>query len=145
MPTTGDCVASKITAAQRKQFLAELAEGNSPEKSARVAGTSRRSVGRLRQGDEAFALDYADAYESGVDLIEQKLLDIAAGRDPGKAHQVTALCAVLNARRSEFYRNGNRVALSAKEGAGGTIEVRLSFDPVGSGNGHRPGVVRAPS
>lgn len=96
-------MASKITAVQRKDFLKILAEGDKPEKAARAVGTTRRSFLRLRQEDEAFALAYDDAYEAGMDMIEQRLVDIAKGAD-AKNPQVMALLAVLNARRSEFYR-----------------------------------------
>lgn len=88
----------------REVFLENLRQGNSPEKSARAAATSRRTINRLRQSDEQFAVDYNDAYESGLDMIEQALFDAATGREKATSAQVTAACAILNARRPQFYK-----------------------------------------
>jgi hypothetical protein len=115
LPTKeGRALASRITAAQRETFLASLAEGNSPEKAARSAETSRRSILRLRQQDEHFKLEYHDAYEAGVDMVEQALLDMAVGREQPNAARVAASCAVLNARRSDLYRRNARIEHEVK-------------------------------
>ena len=93
-----------LTDEQQEVFLLALREGNSPEKAARAADTSRRTVNRVRQADEQFALDYDDAYESGLDMVEQVLFDVAAGREQANSARVTATCAILNARRPSFYK-----------------------------------------
>lgn len=102
-------MASKITTDQREVFLQHLRDGNSPEKAARAAATSRRSILRLRQEDEKFAVAYADAYQSGLDMVEQSLLDMAVGRETPNAARVASACAVLNARRSDLYRRNAKV------------------------------------
>lgn len=109
---------TRITARQRSLFLARLREGDSLEQAAREATGkpgSRRSFHRLRQADEKFAVEVADAQDSGIDMLEQRLVDIATGKvEVRNMAQVTACFGVLRARRPAVWRESHRPEQQAR-------------------------------
>jgi hypothetical protein len=55
---------------RRRRFLEELAKGWSVSKAAQTAGVSRAQIYRWRTEDPQFATDWNEAYEVGVDALE---------------------------------------------------------------------------
>ncbi len=108
---------SSVTTEAKAAFLAALREGATFEVAARSAGTSRRSLLRLRQADERFALDVDEAADAGCDMLEQQLVKYGTGEAPIKnAAQVTALFGVLRKRRPEQWREQQRLDLGGVKG-----------------------------
>ena len=55
---------------RRRRFLEELARGWSVSKAAQTSGVSRAQIYRWRKEDPQFAADWNEAYEVGVDVLE---------------------------------------------------------------------------
>ena len=53
----------------KRRFLEELRRGSTVGEAARAAGIGRRTAYDLRQRDETFAVDWADAIEEGTDHL----------------------------------------------------------------------------
>ncbi|MBI1188298.1 MAG: terminase [Alphaproteobacteria bacterium] len=116
----------------RGLFLAKLRTGASVTAAAKIAGVGRATVYRWRDEDEAFAAAWADAYESGTDLLEDEARRRALegvekpvfykGVVVGHVREFsdTMMAMQLNARRPEKYRVNHKV-----EHAGA---VTLRFD-----------------
>lgn len=94
-----------LTKRQREHYVSELANGATHEAAARAAGRPRTTFKRLRQRDEAFALEVDEACDRGTEMVEQQLVDIAFGRVEAKnTAQVTACFGLLRKRRPDLWR-----------------------------------------
>lgn len=80
----------------KRRFLEELRRGSTVGEAARAAGIGRRTAYDLRQRDETFAVDWADAIEEGTDHL------IAAARKRAIDGSDTLLMFLIKARRPEF-------------------------------------------
>jgi len=101
----------------RGRFIAELALGGTVSAACQAAGIGRRTAYDLRQRDEGFALEWADAIEAGTDVLEQEAFRRAVqgtertiyGKD-GEVRGVECtysdrlLELLLKARRPHVYR-----------------------------------------
>ncbi|GIV14871.1 MAG: hypothetical protein KatS3mg022_0306 [Armatimonadota bacterium] len=84
-------------------FLLALARGCSVTAACKIAGISRQHAYRCRARSERFAAQWADAWESGTDALEDEAVRRAlAGSD-------TLLMFMLKARRPEKFRDNVRV------------------------------------
>ena len=102
-PNAAKAVRVRRDAERREQVLAALREGAECSEAAKAAGTTRQTVYRWRQADEAFAVAYADAVEQGTEVLES----VARKRAVGGSD--TLLIFLLKARRPEKYRDTVRV------------------------------------
>ena len=98
-----------ITKRHRDAYLAALRLGSTHEAAAQAAGKSRAGFKDLRQRDEAFAVEVAEAADAGCEAVEQQLVKIAFGTIEAKSTaQVTACFGILRARRPEVWRENYR-------------------------------------
>lgn len=118
---------SRITVAQKRKFLAFLAEGGSIEAAARAAGANARRFFTLRQNDPVFAEAVAEAMEAGADMAEQRMWDYALGRVEVKSMApVTALFGILKARRPRVWAERHQAAALDQPGVPDLANFDLS-------------------
>ena len=116
---------TNATPKKRKAFLKCLANGDSVQNSANVAGVARGTVYRWRQEDESFAADWDMALDSGVDRLEDEAYKRALdGSD-------TLLIFLLKSKRPGVYSEKLRQEISGPNG--GPVQVqkieRCIIDP----------------
>lgn len=95
--------------AARAKFLAALAEGYSVTAAASRAGVHRRTAYWHRAQDPGFAGEWDDAWESGTDALEDRLLELTKGPSG-----FLPTIAALRARRPEKYRDNSKVEVVGK-------------------------------
>lgn len=111
--------------AWRPKFLAALADSCNVTHSARLAGIGRTALYEARAADPAFAAEWDDAIEQGIEALE------LAVRERAKATSDTLAIFLLKAHRPEKYREMKEVQQS------GTVRVIVERKdrPIDSGTG----------
>jgi hypothetical protein len=121
----------------RADFLAGLADGQTVGRAAQRAGRDPRRFYELRNGDESFSVEWAEALEQGTQLIEDELRQRAVEgwsealeeyRD-GQLVRVTKtrryspalLIFLLKSRRPDVYRDSAVVRVTGHDG--GPVQV----------------------
>jgi hypothetical protein len=104
----------RITAAQKRKFIAALTKVPSVKHAAIAAGFSRRTAYDLRRNDEEFNQDWLAAISASVDEVETRAFELALkGEDQVAANLITFL---LRCHKPEVYRERIEAAV-----AGGVI------------------------
>lgn len=124
----------RISKAERQRFLEGLEQGFSIAAAARLTGHSRQRYYELRAEDEGFARAWLEALETGTDLIEDRLREIALNGvtevTRNAAGEVVStrvrddpnsLWRIAIARRPEVWSEKRRLELSGSDG--GPLEV----------------------
>jgi len=96
----------KLTTEKRQIFLDELAAGNSVTSGARLISVSTVALYKLRHNDAEFASKWAEALESGTDILEDEAVRRA------KDGSDTLLIFLLKGRRPAKYREHVRVTVT---------------------------------
>jgi len=128
-----------VTDEHRERFLAGLRDALTVSGASEVVGVARQRFYELRAADEGFAQAWADAWETGTDLLEDELKRRAMGYDEttfdgeGRVlrrvhrYDTVAMVALLKARRPELYRdNGSPsgpVTIVLQSAFGGVPEI----------------------
>lgn len=131
-------MAERITRQHRGTFLEQLAQGFSVTRAATESGVNVRRWYELRDSDEAFREEWADAYASGTDFLRDELRrravegadDFRLDRD-GKEHRLKVysdrLLELELRRRDESYRERQQVELNAR--VRGELDVGVRIEP----------------
>lgn len=92
----------RLTQAKRSEFLRHYAKGRSIESAANEIGFSRIAIFNLRNRDEEFAEQMAEAEKDNTDSLVDHLLRHATER--GVPGNIIALFGILKARRPDVWR-----------------------------------------
>lgn len=89
--------AAKATAERKARFLAAFREDGTVTHAAKIAAIDRATVYRWLEDDDAFAKDYADAKEEGIESLER------VARERAKNKSDVLLIFLLKAARPDIY------------------------------------------
>jgi hypothetical protein len=107
-------ISRRITAAQKKRFIAELTKVPSVKHAALAAGFSRRAAYDLREADEEFKEAWAAAIASSVDEVENRAFEIALRGDPQVAANLITF--LLRCHKAEVYNPSTKADVALLHG-----------------------------
>jgi hypothetical protein len=140
LPTPSEQRRRSLTKADRAAFLSALSNGWSVRHAAVHAGRHWRRFYTLRERDEAFAAQWAEAEAAGTDVLEHEAYRRAVEGVAEPVYQGGELVGtvqrysdrllefLLRGRRPQVYRdNVSRVELTGADG--GPVELNPGFEP----------------
>ena len=114
---------TRYTPKKRRDFIAELAKGNTVAHSAEVVAGTRERFYQLKREDDGFAAAWAEAEAAGTEVLEQeaKRRAVEGWEEPVyqggvlvgfvRKHSDTLLIFLLKGRRPDTYRDNQAITL----------------------------------
>jgi hypothetical protein len=137
---------TKLTLSARDEFLGYLRAGNTITFAARAIGMSRQGVYDHKASDPAFAAEWDQAVDEGIDVLEQEakrravegvskpivqggriVTDADGNALVVREYSDKLLEMLLKAKKPDVYRDNARIEHTGKDG--GPIETRNDLAP----------------